>query len=99
MGPDDLAGGPRRRPCGDAVIDHHRSPANEGRTRTIAPKTRGPPLELSSFRSLHRGHLVLADPRHGEHLVIQDPYPVFADRAHTEFRLIRHAELAHDDHV
>ena len=38
MGPDHLASGPRRRPRSDAVIDHHRSPAEEGRTRTIAPK-------------------------------------------------------------
>ena len=99
MGSCDLTGGPGRRPRRDAVIDHDRGTADEGPTRLMAPKTPGPPFELGSFRSLHRGHLVLSDPGHGEHLVIQDPHAILADGAHSELGLIRHTKLAHDDHV
>ncbi len=99
MGPCHLTGGPGRRPGGDAVVDHDRRPTDERRPRAAAPKTPGPPLELGSFRSLHGCHLVLADPGHGEHLTVEDPHAVLADRAHAELRLIRHTELANDDHI
>ena len=97
--PGDLAGGPGRRPGGDAVVDHHRDPAVQALARPAAAEAPGAAFQLGTFSCLDRGQLAGGDPGGADDLAVDDPHPVLADGAHGQLGLERHPQLADDDDV
>jgi hypothetical protein len=99
VGAGDLTGRTRGRPGGDAVIDDHRDAALEAVAGPVAPEPLGPTFELGPLAGLDPGQLGLGHTREADHLVVDDPHAVLADRAHAQLGLERHTELADHDHI
>ena len=99
LGPGDLAGGPRRRPGCDPVVDHHRDTAAQRLTWPAMPVAKRAALQFTAFPCLHRGQLIRGDPAPLDDLLVQNTHPVLTDGPHAQLRLKRHPELAHHDHI
>ena len=88
LGAGHLTGGTRRRPGGDAIVDHYDRAAREWKTSPVAPEPPGTSLQLGPLACLHRGHLGLGDAGQPDHLVIDDPHAVLTDRTHIAAQAI-----------
>ncbi len=56
-------------------------------------------VEIGELASLHGSDFGLRHAGPADHLVVDDPDTALADRPHGQFRLERHPQLAHHDHV
>ena len=84
---------------GDPVVHNDGAPALQvqpGSTLSVPESPEGEFRPLSPHDRLNIGAAECSR-RHDN--VVFDPDPVFAESAHRQLRLGRHAELAHDDHV
>jgi hypothetical protein len=97
--PDDLAGGPGRRPGSDAVIDHHRHPPIQRLAGPPGPVAGGPGVHCGLLPRLDLRDLIPRYPGLADDLRAEDPHPVLPDRAHAQLRPERHPELTYHDDI
>src|ERR1039458_3486232 len=98
------APGPRAsRPRGgagrDAVIHHDRGLAAQRYPRVPGAVTGRPPAQLGPLPLLDPGELPVADLFGLDHVVVDDPDTVLAERTHGQLGLGRQADLADQDDV
>ena len=99
LGPRHLAGGPGRRPGGDAVVDDDHRPPPERHRCPPAAEPGDSALELGPLAGLYLGELVGGHAGHPEDPFVDDSGTAFADGAHRQLGLEGHAQLADHDHV
>ncbi len=94
-----LARSARSRAGRDAIVDDQRGASRQRNTVARTAKPCGAARELLAFACLDLADLGSGNAGHGDNLLVEDADIAFADRAHRELGLERHAELAHDDDV
>ena len=99
MGAGDLERSASRASGRDPVVDDDHRPALERDHRPIAAVRSDAALELGALTGLDHHELVRGHLGDLQDVRIQDAHALFPDRAHTQLRLERHAELANDHDV
>jgi len=98
LAPGELARGARRGTGGDAVVDDdHRSPLQRQRWRP--PRKRRTAAPVPGARCTRPPRTRGGDARVSDNPLVDHQHLVLTDGAHCQFRLERHAQLAHDQDV
>ena len=97
--PRDLAGRPGGRSRGNPVVDDDDGSTGHRDRWTLGSESLGAALHFDAFATFDLGELPITNLREADDVVVDDPGAGFADSAHTQFGLERHAELAHHDDV